>query len=398
MRILLVSDIHAMSRDIEKLDGYPGPSGGILRVEDRNSRTNPILAIPTALEGDEGDIDLLLCLGDLTHQAKQLPLMAAWHDIHEISKSLIVPEVVGIIGNHDVQSRADTVLDIDTQTDFLRKIKPPFPSSDNAFNDHYFAYGVASKTIGNCLLVALDTCKTHGLGYTSETAKEIFERGTLTDGMLEKTIELINNAEVNHVVVAMHHHPIAVTDSDEEPEDEIARGTALLDALLRSDKNIIVLHGHKHYVKVQSHSRDSNSLTVFSSASLCAYPFIESDTHFSNQFHLVEFDTTVSDKAMGKILSWDWGANRWEKSSRPHMPAIVHFGETPDLVDIIRHLSRLPVTPFIESEQLLELIPQLKYVTSSNITEINLAMSVSGRRLITAASQITGMIYEEDID
>ena len=100
-----MSDLHAMSKEIHALEGgYSGESGSILKAEDRSKRTNPVLGIATALKNYPETIDLMLCLGDITHQAKQLPLIVTWRDIYDLSVELDIPELIGVVGNHDVLS------------------------------------------------------------------------------------------------------------------------------------------------------------------------------------------------------------------------------------------------------------------------------------------------------
>lgn len=396
MKILILSDIHAMSRELEKLDGgYAGPSGGILRAEDRTPVDNQILAIEDVLLEFGQDIDLTLCLGDLTHQAKQLPLMAAWADIHTISANLGIENVIGIVGNHDVMSRASTHSEVEAITDFLQSISPSFPSGDEEFNRTYFATGVASIELGACELVCLNTSRTHGLGFGQELTAEVFEKGSLTANMVGSVVDIVKQSDKGHVVVAMHHHPIPVTDRDDD-NDQMRRGEQLLERLSNSGKRVLLLHGHKHYVKCHSFGAGANAVPILSAASLCAYPFDNEQTHFSNQFHVVEFDTAETQVARGRILSWDWAANRWVESTRAHMPAEVYFGAAPDLNEIATRLREFELAAFAAIDELLAEIPSLKYIQLSDLEAINEALRDSGRRLVVVSSKVSGMIYEED--
>jgi len=397
MRILLVSDLHAMSREIEKYEGaYPGRSGGILRVEDRTTINNQILAIEQALAEFENPIDLMLCLGDMTHQAKQLPLMAAWSDIHHVAGQLSIPNVLGIIGNHDILSRAGNLDEVEAITEFLQNISPSFPGADADFNTDYFATGVASQTFDDCLLIALNTCRTHGYGFTQELTAQVFEVGALTDAMIERVVRVARESDKVHIVLAMHHHPLPVTERDDD-NDQMEKGTLLLEQLSTVRKNVLLLHGHKHYVRLQTHNSAPKPTIVFSSASLCAYPFISEETHFSNQFHIVEFDTTEFDTPRGKILSWDWSANRWVESTRGHMPAEVFFGSEPDLQSIADYLTNIQSTAFVEYDQLISDLPVLKYVRNDQIEQINEMLSGTGKSLISSSSRISGLLYEEEV-
>ena len=279
--------------------------------------------------------------------------------------------------------------------EFLQSISPSFPSKSEAFNTYYFAHGVASAEFGDCLLVTLDTCRAHGLGYSADVTKEIFEVGTLTSSMIEKTIDFATNSSCSHVVIAMHHHPMKVRGDDDDHEAHIANGEAFLNALQSTGKNVLVLHGHKHLVEVKHANDDVNSPVVFSSSSLCAYPYTPNQTDFSNQFHIVEFDTSVTSNPCGTIYSWDRGAQSWIKSKRPHMPFEVPFGISPDLKQVASEIIALENVTFSDRETLINNIPGLKYVKINQIDQLNIMLKDTGKKLIQNSGAITGMIYEE---
>ena len=224
------------------------------------------------------------------------------------------------------------------------------------FNDKYFAHGVAGKSLGDCFLIAFDTCRTHGKGFGKEAAKQIYERGALTNPMVAKARKLADACEEFHILVAMHHHPLPVTPKDTE-NDQMENGAKLLDVLQSTGKNVILLHGHKHYVSLKNHRDDVSAPLVLSSASLSAYPFDHGETHFSNQFHVLEIDINELDNPTGTVHSWDWGANTWAKSKRPHMPGEVHFGGKPNLPDLVDKIRVLPKKPMYNKDCLLYTSP-----------------------------------------
>ena len=127
MRLLVISDIHCLSKDIEKGGGYFGSTGSDFFVEERSSRRNPILAVLHACQKMSPKIDALICLGDLAHQSKRLPFMQAWNDLHQLSRELSIHDVLAVTGNHDVLSRAEDVLDAETRLEFLQTVNPDFP-------------------------------------------------------------------------------------------------------------------------------------------------------------------------------------------------------------------------------------------------------------------------------
>jgi len=395
MRLLIVSDVHAMSKDLEVLNGYVGGSGALLRVENRLEIVNPLLSIRQALKSFDKPIDALLCLGDIAHQGKRSPLMIAWADLHHVASSLKIASVIGITGNHDILSRANNAEDVEDLTEFIRLLRPAYPSADNEFNRDYFADGVASTVYGDCLFVGLNTCRTHGLGLEKEVTQKLFDKGVLTDAMIEKVVDLVSDSELDHVVIAMHHHPLSERNSP-PGDDPIPKGNVLIEQLEALGKNILLLHGHQHRVVLHKPSPSPKSPYILSCASLCALPYPGQHTDFSNQFHVVELNTTISDQPTGSVLTWDWGANGWQKSARLHMPHEVNFGPAIDVAAIGSKLRALPLRSLYKEKDLLELEPHLKYLTRRDVDELNRVLAKDGRQLVVEAGRIRCLLFEED--
>lgn len=395
MKLLVVSDIHAMSKDLLELKAYAGASGGIWRVEDRVIVSNPVLAIAHTLRDQSGKIDAMLCLGDLAHQGKRLPLMIAWQDLQHVAADLNIPKVIGVVGNHDIISRANNSSDIEDLKEFIQLLRPSYPTADRDFNAQYFADGVASFETPTCLLVALNTCRTHGLGLDKNITQEEFERGVLTDAMIDKVLRAVAESKLDQVILAMHHHPIAV-GRESAVEQPIPKGDVLLDQLEALGKNILVLHGHQHNVRLYRRTGNPKSPLLLSCASLCALPYPGQITDFSNQFHLIDYDTTGQPQPTGVIHSWDWSAQSWEKSARQHMPHEVHFGpqvETSTLADALR---KLPRKPYYSRSDLHAAIPTMKYFSLRDTSSLNSLLAPAGLRLIAEGGRIAGLIVEED--
>jgi len=398
-RFLVVSDIHAISEELSKLPdghGYFGPDGSPFKIESRTPAKNRILAIADCLKSEKLEIDALVCLGDLAHQAKKLVFLQVWRDLHEIAETLAIPLVVGVTGNHDIATRVEDLQAAADRIDFLKQVNPQFPSSDRSFNSAYREHGVASMELGDCTLVAIDTCRLHGLGKDDNTSAQIWSVGFLTDEMIDRVISEIENSTSTHAVVLMHHHPRKVDEIEDTDYDEIPSGCELLQRLSASSKNCVVLHGHKHMVNLHRRDPDANHPPLLSAASLAAYPYIGQGSHFSNQFHILEIDTSVRDKAQGTVLSWDWGAARWEPSKKHSMPHTIRFGPIPSLDQIEKAVAELGILTSMNQAKLFEAVPDIQFLDLDEIDELNERLNKTGIEILVRKSEIRGAMKQEE--
>ncbi|SIQ19010.1 3',5'-cyclic AMP phosphodiesterase CpdA [Rhizobium sp. RU20A] len=394
MRFIIVSDIHCMSKELKDVQGgYAGSQGSSFFIEERVPSRNPIMAIEQAVSDFDGSIDAILCLGDMAHQSKRLPMLQAWTDLHELGRKLNVPDIVGITGNHDLLSRVDSIEDAENRTDFLKNISPRFPNKDEAFSASYFQNGVASKEFERCLLIAVDTCRWHGLGKDDKTSEKIWNVGHVSDTMRQEILAQIRASALSHVVIIMHHHPIKVDDILDTEEDQMSSGAQLLADIGDTDKNCIVIHGHKHQVNIKRHSKGLRPPIIFSSATFAARPYPSQTTGFYNQFHILEFDTNKSLFPSGAIYSWNWAASAWIKSKLDTMPFRQAFGPEILLEKLAAELAGIPLTSKVARQELFAGCPDLEFLPMSQFDDLNeILMKKYKRMLVAHQSTIQAMI------
>lgn len=329
MKILVISDLHAMSTELKNKDAYVGRTGGKLYVENRNPKENQILAMHKALSRYSGQIDILFCVGDIAHQAKKIVTMLAWRDIHDLSKSLGIKEVIAVTGNHDIASRPDD-FEEDEPRAFLHKLTPPFPSSDPDFNSSYQSNGIARKHIGRSQIIAIDTCKLHG--YGGANASSIFNKGHISNGVIEKLSEFASSQRGDYNIILMHHHPRKIDEIEDRDYDFIANGADLIRTLEQSQTPSLIVHGHKHFVRLTGPGDNVFSPMVFSASSFAANAYEDMERFFSNQFHLIDIKSVNSkNRLVGCINSWDWVGSKWESAKNERMPGYVGFGRLDDV-------------------------------------------------------------------
>lgn len=394
VRLLVISDIHCLSKDIEQGNGYAGATGSDFFIEERNARRNPILAIPNIWKTDAPRIDALICLGDLAHQSKRLPFLQAWHDLHQLARELDIPEVLAVTGNHDVLSRAEDVSDAEIRLEFLRTVSPDFPYRDQAFKKEYFGTGVATIELGQCCIIAIDTCRAHGHGSNADASKQIWEVGHISTAMREQIIAAITASEASHFVIMMHHHPDRVDDINDIHADSMKDGAEFLRDIGNLGKKCIVLHGHKHQVHLKHSAHGSPPPVVFSAATFASKPYPTQSRGFENLFHLVEVDMAEQRFPAGAIFSWNWSGTHWGESKHVDMPHYVAFGRQVDVVEIAKCLSQIPITSKVTAAELYCKCPDLKFLHINQVEALNDELKPFNRTVYAKHSKISAMLED----
>ncbi|MGV1926551.1 metallophosphoesterase family protein [Agrobacterium tumefaciens] len=394
MRLLVISDIHCLSKDIEQGNGYAGATGSDFFIEERNARRNPILAIANVWKTDAPKIDALICLGDLAHQSKRLPFLQAWHDLHQLAEELAIPEVLAVTGNHDVLSRAEDVSDAEIRLEFLRTVSPDFPHRDQTFKNEYFGTGVATIELGQCCIIAIDTCRTHGHGSSAEVSKRIWEVGHISTGMREQIIAAMKASDASHFVIVMHHHPDRVDDIHDIYTDSMKDGAEFLRDIGSIGKKCIVLHGHKHQVHLKHAAHGSPPPIVFSAATFASKPYPTQSRGFENLFHVVEVDMAEQRFPAGAILSWNWSGTQWGESKHVDMPYYVAFGRPVSVFEIAKSLSQIQITSKVTADELYSICPDLKYLHSNQIDALNDELKQFNRTVYAKHSKISAMLED----
>lgn len=390
IRALVLSDIHALSRDLKACNGYAGSTGSKLYIEDRSLDKNSILAISSALKEYKGTIDFLICLGDLAHQAKQTVLMCVWSDIYRLAYQLEIDLVCAVTGNHDVASRPEDFKSA-VPAHHLTLIHPSFPCSETLVSEEYNLRSYAKYEHDQLCLILIDTCTLHGYGGTDVSS--IYRRGHLSGEIIEKIASTISSSPCIFYIVAMHHHPrrVIATDGD---NDAIENGDLLLEKLTSTGKPGIILHGHKHVVSLSQTGSGLNQPWVLSASSLAANAYENMERYFSNQFHILEIERPLKSMGIrGKLFTWEWAANTWIKSDNHMMHHDVGFGASRSMFDIANDLETMVTTGFFSKNDVAKTIPDIDYLTMSQIEELhNLLGARSIDALYHQSSALSGFI------
>jgi len=370
MKILVISDIHGLSRDLENSNGYAGSTGGGLYVEDRSKSKNRLLAVSEPLLESNNQPDIILILGDLAHQAKDLPARQIWSDVHQIAGELEVSKdrVFGVTGNHDVISRAEKIEEI-SRADYLTNFEPKHPNSDNSFTESYINEGVAACELDQCNVICVNTCVLHGLGGVD--AYKIAQKGHITPVMIDKIEQHIRSSEAQYHLLVMHHHPRRLNEIIDPDYDAMENGSELLEMISQLNRHVLLLHGHKHLVNLEPIRQDNSNSWIFSASSLAAPAYPKMENFFTNQCHLIDLTNCTVDDFKGYIYSWDWNVGKkWSKANKHIMPYKSAFGKIVDVQEIAKKLIDLPVIGFYSASELFDQIPELEYSPPNILSDI----------------------------
>jgi 3',5'-cyclic AMP phosphodiesterase CpdA len=365
MRIGVLSDLHAYAGDPPPLP----PSLLNTRLPEDQPAQHPFVGLAQLIGSEKLSADLLVCGGDMGDKANPEGIAWAWQWIHRIAHELGADRVIATSGNHDVDSRY-IYTDHDAKG-VLQSLNPPYPSSDEAMNDRYWARNLVVDTIGDVRFVVLNSAAYHGVG-------EEWEHGRIslrTLAYLKKALDASAPATAN--VLLCHHHPFRFGDIDLADYSEMKGGETLIELLGSGEHGRwLIVHGHRHWPHLTYGPGGATSPVIFAAGSFSAVLYPELQSRARNQFYIL--DLPVQDYAaigqglVGEFWAWDWITNvGWqpaqEGSGLPHHGG---FGSRQggDLAsDQIADAVTASGNSFMSWEQLCSQLGWLRYALPSDI-------------------------------
>ena len=384
MKLLVISDLHAMSQDLLTVcesahtngasipGGYNGSTRGLYFIEDRSPSKNRVLALKKAIEVSQhaGEIDALICLGDIAHQCKRAVALTAWRDISDVAEDLGINEVIAVPGNHDVAAH-EVDFARGSPNAFLEEIRPTFPHIDSTISQNFHRDQFACFERFNTLVVIINTCSL--IGYGGAKKEDLFRKGFISEKVLSGLEDEISKTTCASVIVAMHHHPIQVHNTQDLQDDFIEAGPTLIDVLQRVGKPSIILHGHKHFVNFKAANSNTNAPWILSSSSLGAKPYDGFEENYSCQFHVIEISTELRNEnsMRGKIWSWDWILSAWEPARSNGLPAQTGFSNATDLRTLAHEIHSLVKDGgTLSGQKAKDKVPELDFLTIDRLEDL----------------------------
>jgi hypothetical protein len=269
---------------------------------EQQPENHPIAGLLDAIKKDGISANVLLCPGDLGHQACPESVRYGWATLQQIREALKAKHVIGTAGNHDLDSRYLHGNPDAAQT--LKNLVPQFPCAKQILADQYWARDHTILEVPPAAIVILNSSAHHG---KAENEKN---HGRVTKDVLSSLRAAMPAlARFPIKILLCHHHPHQHAELNLGAADVMENGQQLLDLLAADASGTwLVIHGHKHHPKLSYAAGGSNSPIVLASGSLCSDLFLELQTAARNQFHVITFDLDAVQRLglVGRITSWYW--------------------------------------------------------------------------------------------
>lgn len=397
IRVAIIGDIHAgLAATAKDLCPQP-PADKCTDLSIYNGKHDDDYAAKFADFLSENDIqsDYMLLSGDLTNSAQPDEIHIVSTLIEKISNALDVrnDNIVFVPGNHDVNWK---LLDTPDSTGIywserygpFLKDRFQFQSIlNNADGDgHVFENPFFSTWSYDDLFI---------VGYNSahhDDPDQALHYGLVDPNHLSALDAHLDSSAISSnkiCILLVHHHPIPYSDPSPRIPDfsGMVNSEHLMELLVKYHFDFVV-HGHKHWPRFQTYSRDGAKPIGI----LCTGSFsVELDSRWAgtirNQFHLVTFEDKdeVDDMAKGRVESWSYSYIRgWEKSDHktsgiPHIEAFGTYLLPSRLEERLRPIidERFHEVDYIEWSSIVEIAQELKHMRTNRIIEVLDSMAAS---------------------
>jgi hypothetical protein len=319
VRIAVIGDPHFVLAD------HDLAKGSYLRFDSKGdfvpkqSNQHPWAALTDLVNADPtaNQVDLVLCVGDLSSGGEKTALETGWKHLNELAQLMGAKLLACTTGNHDVRSRSQAK-DVHSNVvrnlgasrglhENLKGLDPPFPVVDlesltgvasDDLRTRYFGDNVILVTTPECRVVVLDSCCEH----TPDNVD--YEKGAFPASVkraLLKALAASTEPRVN--VLVCHHPPSSHGYFGENNYDFISGGGELLTAL-EQHGTWLVVHGHKHHGHLTYAPGGGRSPVIFAAGSIGAW-LPQMGDGFRNQFYVIELEQQ-DESLRGRVRAWDW--------------------------------------------------------------------------------------------
>ena len=383
LRILVLSDIHAYT----KAD-HDGIRPSYVFAGD-NQRTAPTKSLLDKSDDVCGNVDLIVCAGDLGDKAEPSALNFAWQFLLHLARKLGDPPLVVATGNHDVDSRLQ-ISDFDPKGN-LFSLDPTYPVVyPSSYPDqdelqeniklNYWARNFAIFHLERARIVVLNSAAYHGYGAKNRE----FDHGRISSRTLEDLKRQLQQDQEKHGkpfinIIVFHHH--LESDSEVDHPDAIDASKMLgaphLVHLL-SDPSFgrwFVIHGHRHHPRIYRIG-DAGAPIILSAASFGSTNEKDYWNNSPNQIHLVDLDFCLMKDLQlypaGSIRSHSYAPGiGWAPDLRTGgLPPIIGFGFTGSIEQLAKTVDGHCKTSVIQWEDLVDKVQLLRACTHDHLFQL----------------------------
>lgn len=342
------------------------------------STNHPVESLLDIVDSNNINCDLTLCPGDFTNKSNVQGLIFGWDSCLEISQAIKSQELIGTVGNHDV----DSYLNYSNYSfKNVKGIKKNFPFKDSNGNLNIFwSIGCGFIEKDNVRILVINSCHYHHNKVNSIS-------GEVSDELIEyvkKYYKENNDDKIN--IVMTHHHPIDHSKNDLGEADKIVNSDELLE-VLGDNKVDLLIHGHKHHALLRYHicSNTNHKIPVFASGSFSATSNYSYSQH-RNHFHIIEISKENGQLAKGTIKTYTFLRRQgWVLNDDPSgfkvYSGFGYQGELKKLVDLVDDNTKEEKT--IEWEELVKLAPDIEHLTPGEMD--NFEEEIRNRGIIVSS-------------
>lgn len=350
IKIGVISDLHCHPTNVN-YESMTFLKSDLLRT---NKGNHPVASLIELIENDSITTDIIICPGDFSNKANTQGFISGWNFVLEIAKKLESKEIFATIGNHDVPSRGEGVLDI---LSIAKGIGNDFPIKDKKLVEDFWEKGFCLIEESQVQILVINSVKFH-------TNQDEIDRGRISEEQLVKIKDQLELNPSDKIKIALcHHHPIPHERLNLGSHDLMILGSELVD-LLNTHKFDLLIHGHKHDAWLR-YSSGSDSLPVFSSGSFSATDQILFNDR-RNTFHTIDISKKLGERARGVIETYEFYiGSGWQKSKGfQSLPFITGFGSNHKTDVICSNIVNLmDVEKFVKWQYIQCNVEEILYLT-----------------------------------
>ncbi|MGR9348684.1 metallophosphoesterase family protein (plasmid) [Rhizobium leguminosarum] len=335
LRFVVLSDLHAHQKDVDDASA-PSRLSSLPRHQDKS--TNPIAAFPDVLSNSGFVPHLIVCPGDLGDKNDSVAQDYAWRSLENLKKRLRANRLVGVVGNHDLDSRRADVSLLPNSN--LRSLSPTFPLSSKGKSAKYWSDGFVFYDYENTCLLLVNSCAFHGVATTGAAEEHL--HGKISKDAIQAIRKQIRQKCKSINVLVVHHH-IKQHPWIPDENSHIENGPELLEVLSQTGFQWLVIHGHAHMPNISYADNTPLSPIVFSAGSVSANLWAVPNRFPRNQAYAIDVSGVPGNGLRGRITAWDWAPYvGWSPAAMTSgLPFQSGFGLRPDLSTITTQVDAL---------------------------------------------------------
>lgn len=325
MKICVISDMHCKykSDENDKSETFLFSNGPRIPATQ-----HPVAALLNLIKLENLRVDYLVCPGDLGDRADEQGIQSAWQSLEEIHGKLGSRMLIGLPGNHDINSRQTNKKG---PFEYIEVFHERFPFESEDQKNKFWRQGYCYIPHDNTLFLVFNTVHNH---TDSDKAKESEIKPEMLEAIEKEYSENISFREYSYKVAVLHHHPIHHSDIKNWRDTDLVNNGDKLLQLLNRQRFQIVIHGHKH----QPRLIEVDSLPVFAAGSFSSFANLQG-TGINTMFHIIELN---ENDTKGFIYSWEYDiANGWQPKLNSKFPPKVGFGATKSIEEIAKSINSI---------------------------------------------------------